>query len=53
MPSISRRSILAGAAGVGASVTAGRLATPAIAQDTPLKIGVMLPFSVLSLYWAR
>ena len=45
MPSISRRSILAGAAGVGASVTAGRLATPAIAQDTPLKIGVMLPFS--------
>jgi branched-chain amino acid transport system substrate-binding protein len=42
MPSISRRSILAGASG---SVITAALATPAIAQGVPLKIGLMLPFS--------
>ncbi len=39
MPPISRRSVLHGALG------AASLATPAIAQDKPLRIGLMLPFS--------
>jgi branched-chain amino acid transport system substrate-binding protein len=42
MPAVSRRSALGGVLGsIGATV----LAAPAIAQDTPLKIGLMLPFS--------
>jgi branched-chain amino acid transport system substrate-binding protein len=42
MPPISRRSIVGGAI---AGVIASPLATPAIAQIGPLKIGLMLPFS--------
>ena len=54
MPPLSRRSILggalaSGAVGVGgicvAGVVAATLARPAIAQDAPLRIGLMLPFS--------
>ncbi len=41
MPPLSRRSMLAGAATIGAS---SRVA-PAVAQDQPLRIGLMLPFS--------
>ena len=41
-PNISRRLLLTGAA---ASLTAGALARPAIAQGAALRIGLMLPFS--------
>jgi branched-chain amino acid transport system substrate-binding protein len=47
MPPISRRSMIGGLS-TGAAVTVSGLAgllTPAIAQDTTLRIGLMLPFS--------
>ena len=43
MPPISRRSVLGGALGIPLGLPL--LATPAIAQNAPLKIGLMLPFS--------
>jgi branched-chain amino acid transport system substrate-binding protein len=45
MPPISRRSMLGGALAAGGATVIASLAMPAIAQDTPLKIGIMLPFS--------
>jgi branched-chain amino acid transport system substrate-binding protein len=42
---VSRRSILKGAAGLAGLAGASRLAAPAFAQGTPLKVGFMLPYT--------
>jgi branched-chain amino acid transport system substrate-binding protein len=42
---ISRRSVLKGAAGLTVLAGSGRLASPAIAQSAPFKVGFMLPYS--------
>jgi branched-chain amino acid transport system substrate-binding protein len=42
---LSRRALLRGAAGLTALAGAARLATPAIAQTAPLKVGFMLPYT--------
>src|ERR1700676_1066137 len=44
-PELSRRALLKGAAGLTALAGAARLATPAIAQSNPLKVGFMLPYT--------
>jgi branched-chain amino acid transport system substrate-binding protein len=43
MPSLSRRLVLGGA--IASPLAAAPLARPAIAENVPLKIGLMLPFS--------
>ena len=43
MPSLSRRSVLGGA--LAGPLLATPLAAPAIAQNAPLRVGLMLPFS--------
>ena len=42
---VSRRTLLSGAAGAAALTVTPRLFSPAIAQNAPLKVGLMLPFS--------
>src|SRR5436305_4024534 len=42
---ITRRKLLASAATVGAAAAAGAVFAPAIAQNTPLKIGILAPRS--------
>jgi branched-chain amino acid transport system substrate-binding protein len=44
-PGLSRRGFLLGSAGVAISAGSIKLATPAIAQNTPLRVGFMLPYS--------
>jgi branched-chain amino acid transport system substrate-binding protein len=41
----NRRTVLKGAAGIGAMTLASRFPTPAIAQNAPLKVGLLLPYS--------
>ena len=42
---LSRRALLTGAAGAATLVAAPKLFTPAIAQNAPLKVGMMLPYT--------
>jgi branched-chain amino acid transport system substrate-binding protein len=42
---ISRRTLLSGAAGAATLAVSPRLFSPAIAQNTPLKVGLMLPYT--------
>ena len=42
---VSRRTLLSGAAGAAALTVTPRLFSPAIAQNAPLKVGLMLPYS--------
>ena len=45
MPPISRRTLLTGAAGAATLAVAPGLRAPAIAQNAPLKVGLMLPYT--------
>jgi branched-chain amino acid transport system substrate-binding protein len=45
MPPISRRALLTGAAGAATLAVAPGLRSPAIAQNAPLKVGLMLPYT--------
>ncbi|ABD09345.1 Twin-arginine translocation pathway signal [Rhodopseudomonas palustris HaA2] len=45
LPPLSRRALLTGAAGAATIAVAPRFATPAIAQTSPLKVGLMLPYT--------
>jgi len=42
---VSRRTLLSGAAGAAALTVTPRLFSPAIAQNAPLKVGLMLPYT--------
>ena len=42
---ISRRALLSGAAGAATLAVAPGLRSPAIAQNAPLKVGLMLPYT--------
>lgn len=42
---VSRRTLLSGAAGAAALAATPRLFSPAIAQNAPLKVGLMLPYT--------
>ncbi len=45
MIKVSRRTLLSGAAGAATLAATPRLFTPAIAQNAPLKVGLMLPYT--------
>ncbi len=45
LPSLTRRKLLTGAAGVATLAVAPQLRSPAIAQKAPLKVGLMLPYT--------
>ena len=42
---LTRRTLLTGAAGAGSLIAMPKLFTPAIAQNAPLKVGLMLPYT--------
>jgi len=42
---VSRRTLLTGAAGAATLAVAPGLRSPAIAQNAPLKVGLMLPYT--------
>ena len=42
---VSRRTLLTGAAGAATLAVAPALRSPAIAQNAPLKVGLMLPYT--------
>jgi len=44
-PGLTRRGLLTGAAGAATLAVAPQLRTPAIAQNAPLKVGLMLPYT--------
>ena len=45
LPSLTRRGLLSGAAGVATLAVTPQLRSPAIAQNAPLKVGLMLPYT--------
>ena len=45
IPGVNRRTLLTGVAGLGAASLLPHLSRPAIAQGTPLKVGLMLPYT--------
>src|SRR5690606_37053345 len=45
LPRLTRRAVLSGAAGAATLAVASPLRSPAIAQQGPLKVGLMLPYT--------